>query len=195
MRLFKPSREVVAAYLKRQQDAPLSYDFPGTTKSLPAATTPAGFVLDQRREVIGKGDAAWQRAREAIDRWVMFENGWTTLHSLNGAPKTGNVVAMQVWIGGFWWLNPCRVLYEIDEAEPKRFGFGYGTLADHAERGEERFLVGQDADGTVWFDLTAFSRPRHLLARLFYPLTRRIQLRFGPDSMQAMRRFVSGPIR
>jgi uncharacterized protein (UPF0548 family) len=121
----------------------------------------------------------------------MFDNGWTTLHAPAGPPRTGNLVAMQVWIAGFWWLNPCRVLYEIDEATPnKRYGFGYGTLMDHAERGEERFMVGQDPEGTVWFDLTAFSRPRQLLARIFYPLTRRVQLQFGPDSMQAMRRFV-----
>jgi uncharacterized protein (UPF0548 family) len=96
---------------------------------------------------------------------------------------------MLVWIGGCWWLNPCRVLYEIDEAS--RFGFGYGTLAAHVERGEERFLVEQDADGNVWYDLAAFSRPRHPLVRIFSPLARRIQLRFGRDSMAAMRRYVA----
>jgi uncharacterized protein (UPF0548 family) len=193
MLLRKPTPEFVASYLRRQAEFPLSYDFSGATRSLPEATTPTGFVLDQRKEVIGNGDSAWQRAREALDQWVMFDNGWTTLHAPAGAPRTGNLVAMQIWIGGFWWLNPCRVLYEIDEAGPvKRYGFGYGTLPDHVERGEERFLVGQDADGDVWYDLASFSRPRQILTRIFYPLTRRIQLKFGPDSMRAMRRYVSG---
>jgi len=193
MMLRKPSPGSVADYLKRLAAAPLSYNFAGTTRSLPDATTPPGFTLDQRREVIGQGDVAWQCAREAIDRWVMFDNGWTTLHAPSGPPRTGNLVAMLVWIAGFWWLNPCRVIYEIDESGPiKRYGFGYGTLADHVERGEERFMVEQDVEGKVWYDLASFSRPRQLLARIFYPLTRRIQLKFGPDSMAAMRRYVAG---
>jgi uncharacterized protein (UPF0548 family) len=194
MLLRRPTPEFVAEYLRRRNDSPLSYDFKDATRDIPASSTPAGFILDQRREVIGQGDEAWQRAREAIDQWVMFNNGWTTLHAPSGPPRMGNVVAMQVWIAGFWWLNPCRVIYEIDESSVsgKRYGFGYGTLADHAERGEERFMVEQDGEGKVWYDLASFSRPRQLLARIFYPLTRRIQLKFGPDSMAAMRRFVAG---
>ena len=190
--LLKPSPAFIAEFLQRQRTAPLSYDFAGLSRDIPNATTPAGFVFDHRREVIGNGDLAWQRARQAVEEWVMFRNGWTALHWPQGPPRIGNVVGMLVWIGGLWWLNPCRVLYEIDEAGPtKRFGFGYGTLAAHIERGEERFLVEQDAAGDVWYDLSSFSRPRHPLVRLCSPMARRIQLRFGHDSMRAMRQFVS----
>jgi uncharacterized protein (UPF0548 family) len=38
----------------------------------------------------------------------------------------------------------------------------------------------------VWYDIRAFSRPRHVLARLGYPLTRRTQKRFARDSVAAM---------
>jgi uncharacterized protein (UPF0548 family) len=194
MLLFKPSPERVIDFLQRRKASPLSYDFSGATRTIPNSPTPAGFLVDHRREVIGQGDVAWERAKEAIDRWIMFDNGWTTLHAPEGPPRNGNLVAMQVWIAGFWWLNPCRVIYEIDEILPiKRYGFGYGTLLDHAERGEERFLVEQDAVGNVWYDLASFSRPRQLFARVFYPLARHIQLKFGPDSMRAMRRFTSPP--
>ena len=189
MKLRKPSPESIAAFLQEQRTAPLSYDFTGLSRDIPRSPTPPGFVFDHRREIIGHGADAWQRARQAVREWVMFANGWTELHAPEGPPRTGNVVGMLVWIGGCWWLNPCRVLYEIDEAS--RFGFGYGTLAAHVERGEERFLVEQDADGNVWYDLAAFSCPRHPLVRLFSPLARRIQLRFGRDSMAAMRRYVA----
>lgn len=188
MLLRRPSVEFVAKYLRSQQAAPLSYDFVGASQSIPDCSTPSDFVLDRRREQIGSGEAAWQRAKQAVQQWVMFQNGWTELHAPAGPPRIGNVVAMQTWLGGFWWLNPCRVLYEIDE--DRRFGFGYGTLLDHVERGEERFLVERDADGRVWYDLASFSRPRHILLRLCYPLTRRVQLRFGVDSMRVMRSFV-----
>ena len=47
----------------------------------------------------------------------------------------------------------------------KRFGFGYGTLPRHAERGEERFSVEwYREDGCVYYDVFAFSRPKHPLA-------------------------------
>ncbi|WP_254507783.1 DUF1990 family protein [Anatilimnocola floriformis] len=193
MRFLKPSATEIASTLKRLHTAPLSYDFAGLSHNIPAPQTPAGFVLDQRREIIGQGDEAWQRAKQAIREWIMFANGWTALHAPEGPPRVGNVVGMLMWIGGFWWLNPSRVLYEIDEESPmlKRFGFGYGTLAEHAECGEERFLVEQNQSGEVFYDLAAFSRPRHPLVRLCSPLARLIQLRFGRDSMQAMRRFVA----
>jgi uncharacterized protein (UPF0548 family) len=195
MSLRKPSPKLIAEHLLRQRESPLSYDFEGLSRTIPQAATPAGYLLDHRREQIGTGDAAWERAKLAIDQFVMFQNGWTELHAPQGPPRVGNVVGMLVWIGGLWWLNPARVLYEVDETTnsgTKRFGFAYGTLAEHVERGEERFWVEQEPDGSVWYDLASFSQPRHPLVRLFSPLARRIQLRFGRDSMQVMRRFVSG---
>jgi uncharacterized protein (UPF0548 family) len=41
-------------------------------------------------------------------------------------------------------------------------------------------------DGSVWYDLLAFSTPRYWLVRLGYPLTRRLQRRFVRDSLAAM---------
>jgi uncharacterized protein (UPF0548 family) len=48
----------------------------------------------------------------------------------------------------------------------------------------------READGAVWYDILAFSRPRQLLARLGYPLARRLQKRFARDSAAAMQRAV-----
>jgi uncharacterized protein (UPF0548 family) len=41
-------------------------------------------------------------------------------------------------------------------------------------------------DDSVFYDLYAFSRPNQLLAKLGYPLARRLQHRFARDSLQAM---------
>jgi hypothetical protein len=69
----------------------------------------------------------------------------------------------------------------------KRFGFAYGTLAEHAESGEERFTVEwHGEDDTVWYDVLAFSRPRQVLARLGYPLSRLLQKRFAEGSKATM---------
>jgi uncharacterized protein (UPF0548 family) len=105
------------------------------------------------------------------------------------------VVAVVARVLGVWWVNACRVVYAVDEAGPVcRFGFAYGTLPGHAESGEERFQVEWDrSDDAVYYDILAFSRPRHLLARLGYPLTRRTQRRFARDSAAAMLRAVRPP--
>ena len=36
------------------------------------------------------------------------------------------------------------------------------------------------ADNSVWYDLYAFSQPNQWLARLGYPVVRRLQKRFAP---------------
>jgi len=88
-----------------------------------------------------------------------------------------------------WSLNACRVVYVVDEAHATtRFGFAYGTLPDHIERGEERFLIEWNrTDDSVWYDILAFSQPRHPLVRLGFPVARMMQKRFARDSLAAMR--------
>jgi len=74
-----------------------------------------------------------------------------------------------------------------EDGHVKRFGFAYGTLPGHVESGEERFLIEWDrADNCVWYDILAFSRPRHILAWLGYPWVRHLQKRFRQESGAAM---------
>jgi len=72
------------------------------------------------------------------------------------------------------------------------FGFAYGTLPGHVERGEERFLVEIADDDSVRYDILAFSQPKHLLTKIGYPFVRRLQKRFGRESSAAMVRAVAG---
>ena len=93
---------------------------------------------------------------------------------------------------GLLVAQSCRIVYIVDESGPiSRFGFAYGTLPGHVESGEERFLIEWERDGSsVWYDILAFSRPNHFLARLGYPLVRREQKRFRRDSAASMLRAV-----
>src|SRR5262249_53830390 len=99
-------------------------------------------------------------------------------------PEAGAAVATLTPAFGAWWLNPCRVVYA--EEEPRRFRFAYGTLPDHVEVGEERFTVELLEDNSVWYDIYAFSRAGHWLTWLGYPLPRRLQRKFGRDSVAAL---------
>jgi uncharacterized protein (UPF0548 family) len=89
-------------------------------------------------------------------------------------------------------MNACRIVYLVEEnSAHEKYGFAYGTLSEHAERGEERFTVEWNKqDDSVWYDIFAISKPGPL-AKLAYPYARRLQKRFAEDSKKAMRRAVS----
>jgi uncharacterized protein (UPF0548 family) len=150
--------------------------------------------VDRTRIKLGCGGAVFQAAKDALARWGHFRLGWVEAVPADTPIRAGEVVAVVARVLGLWWLNACRIVYVVDESGPVcRFGFAYGTLPGHAESGEERFMVEWDrASEAVWYDILAFSRPRHPLARLGYPLTRRAQKRFARASTAAMQKAV-GP--
>jgi uncharacterized protein (UPF0548 family) len=157
-----------------------------------ATTTnpPAGYVVDHTRIRLGAGEKVFAIARAALERWQQFRLGWLEASPEDTPIKEGQVVAILARSIGLWWLNACRIVIVVDEDGPvKRFGFAYGTLPDHVGSGEERFLVEWDRAGdSVWYDILAFSQPRHFLARLGYPWVRQVQKRFGRESAVAMYR-------
>jgi uncharacterized protein (UPF0548 family) len=181
--LHKPSEQAVRDFLARQEKAAFSYPEVGATRG----AAPAGYDADYNRVELGHGAAVFEAACAALRRWEMFPRPWTEVLPADAPIREGQAVAVLARMYGLWWLNAARIVYVLDEAGPtRRFGFTYGTLADHAERGEERFSVEWHPDGRVWYDLFAFSRPRHPLARLAYPLARRLQRRFQAESKAAM---------
>jgi uncharacterized protein (UPF0548 family) len=187
--LARPSSEAIRRFLAGQAGRPFSFPEVGRTRDDP----PAGYAVDHRRARLGEGRAAFEAACAALRRWEMFHLGWVQLCWPDAPIEPGTAVGILARAGGLWWLNACRIVYVLDEpGPPRRFGLAYGTLADHAETGEERFTVEWRDDDSVWYDLLAFSRPRHWLARLGYPLTRRTQKRFALDSLAAMTAAVRG---
>ena len=139
---------------------------------------------------LGEGEEAYTRAREALLSWRQLDLGWVSLRP-GGAPvQVGTTVAVLASHARFWSLNSARIIYLVEERDAvERFGFAYGTLPGHAERGEERFLVEwSHEDDSVHYDVFAFSRPNHLLAWPGYPFARVLQRRFARDSTEAMKR-------
>src|SRR5438045_912864 len=88
-------------------------------------------------------------------------------------PAEGRTVAVAAPAGPLTAIAICRIVALVDE--PDRFGFAYGTLPGHPERGEEAFVVERAGQG-VLFRIIAFSRRAELLARLGGPVTRAIQV-------------------
>lgn len=143
--------------------------------------------VDHNRIKLGSGAGVYQRATDALKLWQQFELGWVTIVPAGVPLEPGATVAVKARAFCSWSLSAARVVYLIDEESPiKRFGFAYGTLPDHVEQGEERFLIEWQPDDSVWYDILAFSRPRHPLVRLSFPLARMLQKRFARDSKQKM---------
>jgi uncharacterized protein (UPF0548 family) len=186
--LRKPDAATVRAFLARQSKLDLTYLNPGATATQP----PAGYVVDHTRIRLGTGAKVFVAARKALERWQQFRLGWLEATSEETPIQEGQVVAILAHAVGLWWLNACRIVAVLEEDGPiSRFGFAYGTLPDHVGSGEERFLVEWDReDNSVWYDILAFSRPRHFLSKLGYPWVRRMQKRFGRESAAVIRRAV-----
>jgi uncharacterized protein (UPF0548 family) len=124
----------------------------------------------------------------------MFNMPWVRLYWPTAAIQVGTDVAVLVHHFGFYSLNACRIVYVVKEEGPvARYGFAYGTLAEHAERGEERFTVEWNrSEDKVCYDILAFSRPQKALAKMGYPLSRMLQRRFAQGSKAAMLEAASG---
>lgn len=191
-RFSPPSPAELSAHLTRWNSQPLSYPAAGHGLTREGKALP-GYAVDHNRQLLGHGEAVFACAVAAMQAWHMFALSWVTL--LGAGPiEAGRVVAVMPRHFGLYSLNPCRILYSIDEHDRagRRFGFGYGTLPDHVARGEERFLVEwRREDDSVTYDILAYSRPRHPLIWLGYPVSRAFQRRFARDSKAAMLRAVA----
>jgi uncharacterized protein (UPF0548 family) len=197
----KPDRAFVETFLAAQHDRTFSYPEVGATRD----KLPRGYFLDHRLTRLGTGREDFARACQALRGWEQYDIGWVELTHRDTPLEAGQTVAIVAGRLGLWTLNACRIVYAFDEqgvdlpdrrgdeqGSIDRFGFAYGTLTDHVERGEERFTIEwRHDDDSVWYDLLAFSWPNHFITQCGLPYVRRVQKRFAIDSAQALLRSVA----
>lgn len=182
----QPSDETIQQFITSQHDLPFSYREVGATRSEAA---PPGYNVDHNRIRLGDGEDVYLRAVAALRSWRQFDLGWVTIVPRNTPVEVGSTVAVQARTFGFWSLSAARVVYVIEDvARVKRFGFAYGTLPNHVECGEERFTIEQGEDGSVWYDIYAFSHPQHPLVKIGFPIARKLQKRFAKESLARISR-------
>lgn len=148
---------------------PLTYSEVGATAGAMdgamAADMPAGYRHVRASRRIGTGRDRFERAAAAVMRYGMLRGAGVAVTAGTEVATTGTDVLGR--LGPF--AAPCRVVYVIDE--PDRRGFAYGSLPGHAVSGEELFAVRYDpADGGVYAEVAAFSRPATWWSRLGAPV-------------------------
>jgi len=139
----------------------LTYPEVGAT----AATPPAGYRQIRSSRRIGSGRDRFDQAAAAVMRYGMLHGAGLRVAATTEVAQVGTDVLGR--LGPF--SAPCRVVYVVDE--PDRRGFAYGSLPGHAVSGEEMFGVRYDpADGAVYSEVVAFSRPATWWSRLGSPV-------------------------
>lgn len=87
---------------------------------------------------------------------------------------------------GLWWPHACRIVYVFDESEPtRRFGLPMEPCLNIPGQAKNDSRLNGVAND-VHYDILAFSRVKHGLTRLGYPVVQQ----FGLKSAAAVRRAV-----
>ena len=186
--LTRPSAQRIERFLAASAALPLSYAPIGIARGGAGRR----YCQDTSRVVIGHGTEAFERAWTALQNWRQFDFGWVDVFASGPPTVVGTNLGVLIRHLGFWSLNGGRILYTLDDDErARRRGYAYGTLTNHAERGEEIFEVSMDREtDAVSYAIHAVSRPRSALAWCGYPIARTLQHRFRRDSMAAMQKWL-----
>jgi uncharacterized protein (UPF0548 family) len=131
----EPSTQRISRFLDAQRDAPFSHDEVGATREAPKKL--AGYTVDHNRAKLGEDRETFGLAVAALHALKMFDVGWARVVPEDATVEVGTTVAVLARHYGFLSLNPCRILYTIEDDG----GFAYGMLPEHGERGEERFSL------------------------------------------------------
>ena len=188
--LSRPSPSAIARFLDDAEAMSLSYGPIGIAR----ARAVPGFRLDETTAIVGHGDADFAKANAALAAWSHMRLGWLDVFPPAASIETGTTLALLIRHFGVWSLNASRVVYSVEEetGAHSSIGFAYGTLRDHAERGEEIFQVTLNRlTGDVVYTVRAASQPRALLAKLGAPAVRALQARFRRESCDALCRAIA----
>jgi uncharacterized protein (UPF0548 family) len=153
----------------RLREAPLTYDEVGATDG----RLPDGYHHLTQVTVVGRGREVFEWAAPYLMGWAVQRRAGLRVATSSAVAEPGAVAVLRLGVGPLALRAPVRVVHVVDE--PDRRGFAYGTLRGHPESGEELFVLELAPDGEVTLRITAFSRPRSLLARAVGPLGRLVQ--------------------
>ena len=155
------------------------------------ATLPSGYHHVEVEERIGDA-TAFERACAGLRTWAAHEGAGLRVFPNDPVEPDATVIGVTS-IGPVRIMVPCRIVAVFQE--PDAFGFAYGTLPGHPERGEESFVL-ERRDASTYFSVRAFSKPVDPLARMSGPIGRAVQRSVTRRYVTGLRRFVeSGNVK
>lgn len=184
--IFRPSDDLIRNTLRRLHLDKYSYPAITYTKN---QSRPDGYNVDYSQAKLGRGKETFEKAKKALMNLEMLRLRWMWPITEKPGINPDGLISVVANVCGLYFVNMTRIVYIIDEHEPsaRRFGFAYGTLEEHAMKGEERFLLKFDSGSEdVSYDIFAISRPNKVYTWCGYPYARYLQKSFARDSLSAM---------
>ncbi|WP_030612426.1 DUF1990 family protein [Streptomyces sclerotialus] len=173
---------------RTEQPAVLTYPEQGATARSPL---PAGYHHLHEEMPIGHGRAVFERAGEAVTTFRMHRAAGVRIRAGAEHADPGVPVESGLGVGPLRITAPCRVVWSAYDSD--HIGFAYGSLTGHPECGEESFVVRLRSDGSVWFTVTAFSKPARWYTRLAGPLVPVFQRAYARHCGRTLRRLAADP--
>ena len=164
VRLGRPDHATLDELLARAAVASLTYDHVGSTL---ASTAVHGRTIRTEQLDLGAGPAAFDAAVAGLGAWVCHGGLGATVHPADAPLEVGTSLLVVLHVGPVSIAVSDRIVAVVDE--PRRFGFAYGTLEGHQERGEESFVVEHLDDDRVVATIGLDARPATAAARLAAP--------------------------
>ncbi len=156
--------------LAAARSAEPTYEHVGSTID-PARWSAPG--VDARHLDIGEGPVVFDEGREALRTWVAHTGIGASIEPAGQPVVAGATLLVVLGRGPFHVVAPNRIVGVVDE--PGCFGFAYGSLPGHPERGEESFVVEHLDDGTVRVTIRLQAIAGSVAARAGGPLVRYLQ--------------------
>ncbi|HET7012588.1 MAG TPA: DUF1990 domain-containing protein [Streptosporangiaceae bacterium] len=180
--LRKPSAGELSRLVAEQSELELTYPEHGATDG----EMPAGYHRGQWQADLGPfTQERFERLAADLSSWqVQLGSGMTITPAESVSPGLTFALSFGLTDGFGYVIAAGRVVYVTEE--PERRGFAYGTLPAHPERGEEAFHLMRQGTSLL-FQVQAFSRPQHPLARLGAPVARILQQRMNHRYLAVMR--------
>jgi uncharacterized protein (UPF0548 family) len=183
IRLRRPTTEQLSPLLDRWRHESLTYSPVGVSLT---SETPDGLRRHAWNITLPAG--AFDAGADAIRSWSVHRGAGLVV-ATDGELVEGVTVVMSAPMPVGFVDLACRVVAVIDETD--RFGFAYGTLPMHAERGEESFVISRTSEGAV-FEVRAASSHAHPVTRALPAIGDRLQDAAVKRYLVAMQRAVAG---
>ncbi len=164
VRLGRPGRDTLDELLAQAEAASLTYDHVGSTL---ASTQVTGRTIRTEHLELGASSEAFDAAVTGLRAWVCHRGLGATVHPADAPLAVGTSLLVVLHVGPVSIVVPDRIVAVIDE--PRRFGFAYGTLEGHQERGEESYVVEHLGDDRVVATIGLDARTATPAARLAAP--------------------------
>lgn len=156
-----------------------------------------GSTLDPavacRTRTVELGHDTFDVGVEGLKAWVCHRGIGADVHPKGAPIAAGTDVLVVLRAGPIRLLVPDRIVAVVNE--PNRFGFAYGTLPGHPERGEEAFLLERHDGGRTTATIRVAAQGDWLIARIAAPILRLLQRAALNRYLAALQQYASEPTR